>query len=82
MPSYIKALKVILISAVVLLLGGCESDLEQSNKGQSDASSYIIASNQRMAESLDFTDQQDFADAQRRLVARAPDNDDFTIVLP
>jgi alkyl sulfatase BDS1-like metallo-beta-lactamase superfamily hydrolase len=35
-----------------------------------------------MAESLDFTDQQDFADAQRRLVARAPDNDDFTIVLP
>ena len=35
-----------------------------------------------MAESLDFTDQQNFADAQRRLVARAPDNDDFTIVLP
>jgi alkyl sulfatase BDS1-like metallo-beta-lactamase superfamily hydrolase len=35
-----------------------------------------------MAESLDFTDQQDFADAQRRLVARAPDNDDFNIVLP
>lgn len=56
MPSNIKALKVILISAVVLLLGGCESDLEQSNKGQSDASSYTIASNQRMAESLDFTD--------------------------
>lgn len=75
MPSNLNVLNVILVSAVILFLGGCEQAPELSTKGQSEASSYTIASNKRMAKRLDFTDQQDFKDAQRGLVARAPNNE-------
>ena len=75
MPSNLNVLNVILVLAVILFLGGCEQAPEPSTKGQSEASSYTIASNKRMAERLDFNDQQDFKDAQRGLVARAPNNE-------
>ena len=78
----VRIFRTVVIFASSLLFVGCEPSIQQSNKEKSQASVHTIESNKRMAESLDFTEQQDFANAQRGLVARAPDNDDFTIVLP
>ena len=58
-----------------LLLVGCEQSVQQPKQENIQASTHTIESNKRVAESLDFTDQQDFIDAKRGLVALAPDSE-------
>lgn len=55
----------------LVLLSGCNRS-EQSAGVPSDATEFTIASNQRVSESLNLADQQDFEDATRGLVAEAP----------
>lgn len=74
MPIQVRFFRTVVIFASSLLFVGCEPSVQQSNKEKSQASVHTIASNKRMAESLDFTDQQDFVDAKRGLVASAPNN--------
>ena len=71
----VRIFRTVVIFASSLLFVGCEPSVQQSNKEKSQASVHTIASNKRMAESLDFTDQQDFVDAKRGLVASAPNNE-------
>ena len=55
----------------LVLLSGCNRS-EQPAEGPSAATEFTIASNQRVAESLNLADQQDFEDATRGLIAEAP----------
>jgi alkyl sulfatase BDS1-like metallo-beta-lactamase superfamily hydrolase len=47
-----------------LLLVGCEQSVQPPKQENIQASTHTIESNKRVAESLDFTDQQDFIDAK------------------
>jgi alkyl sulfatase BDS1-like metallo-beta-lactamase superfamily hydrolase len=71
----VRIFRTLFIFASSLLFVGCEPTIQLFNKEKSPASVHTIASDKRMAESLDLTDQQDFVDAQRGLVASSPNNE-------
>jgi len=61
----------LLVVPFTLLLSACERSTRPATQG--DASHFTIEKNQQVYEQIDIADQQDFEDAQRGLIARAPD---------
>jgi len=57
---------------IVIFLNGCDQS-DQSSTMESKASEYTVASNQQFADNLNIDHPQDFEDAQRGMVAAAPD---------
>lgn len=57
---------------IVIFLNGCDQS-DQSSMMESKASEYTVASNQQFADNLNIDHRQDFEDAQRGMVAAAPD---------
>lgn len=57
---------------IVIFLNGCDQS-DQSSTMESKASEYTVASNQQFADNLNIDHRQDFEDAQRGMVAAAPD---------
>lgn len=67
----------IFITLFALALAACDNKLpyepDADNHGYTAPSSATIAANTAVMEALDFSDQQDFADANRGLIATDPD---------
>ena len=56
------------------LLHGCGETSENFSSAGSRASEYTISHNRQIAETLNLDDQQDFEDASRGLIAKAPED--------
>ncbi|MBT6421529.1 MAG: MBL fold metallo-hydrolase [Porticoccaceae bacterium] len=70
-----QLLRFVAFIAFAFLLQGCDPQIAQSNMSETAASDSTLAHNQQFIENLDLGNQQDFEDANRGLVARAPNDE-------